>query len=652
MKIKIFSFLLALGMGFAVGCSGGASGDAQVPSVFKVDSIVSSNGQNNVESDMVNADDGITADYVAVTVSNFLKNPGATPSHFNDVTITGYSVTFSRSDGGTVFSDFEGGLSQSVTVNNTSTFNVMIVRLEEKSSGALAGTLSPYQMTARITLSGKNGSGQYVSAVGSIEVTIANYGDDVDPLMPSIGSLFADKEEAVDGQDVTLSWYVTGDINELILNPGDIHLSPVGYYPYGTYTISNVDFPQEFTLVAIGIFGVTSENVEVDEATVTPSLPLINAFGIQPATIGSGQSATLSWDISNATGVTIYPGIGAVAGTSGELTVSPQFTTTYTLIASNDDGGVSTATASLTVSNSEPEITLFTGSTDSVDQNDVAHLYWTIQGNYTRAELFPYYSQPGDIMDVTNQNSIVTEQIQVETTFVLTAYGDSTVVNKTFKIKLNETTKNQVKVADGAAVPGTLSWQIENQAVSTISYNLYTVDGDKLVFNRNAGQVEDGNGVISTDYRALRKTHGYSVVQLVAVDNAGHAVNHYSLIQGNSFCKRQSLLQLDSDNPIIYRASSGRAQTCSLSINLPAEMVGGTVMLKAVSGERDIQMRDASGQWMPLNNGRLVPVDSTRLNVSIRDDSRTNLSNEVALLIWGQGKDGQPAGRVVTLGLR
>jgi len=164
--------------------------------------------------------------------------------------------------------------------------------------------------------------------------------------------------------------------------------------------------------------------------------------------------------------------------------------------------------------------------------------------------------------------------------------------------------------------------------------------------------VEDGNGVISTDYRALRKTYGYSVVQLVAVDNAGHAVNHYSLIQGNSFCKRQSSLQLDSDNPIVYRASSGRAQTCSLSINLPAEMVGGTVMLKAVSGERDIQMRDASGQWMPLNNGRLVPVDSTRLNVSIRDDSRTNLSNEVALLIWGQGKDGQPAGRVVTLGLR
>jgi len=651
MKIKIFSFLLALGLVFAVGCSGGAEGDAQVPSVFKVDSIVSTNGQNNVESDMVNADDGITADYVAVTVSNFLKNPNATPSHFTDVTITGYSVTFSRSDGGTVFSDFEGGLSQSVTVNSTSTFNIMVVRLEEKSSGALAGTLSPYQMTARITLSGQNGSGQYVSATGSIEVTIANYGDDVDPLMPAIGSFFADKTEGVDGDSVALAWYLTGEVNELILNPGDIHLTPVGYYPYGTYTIPNVDFPRDFTLVATGIFGVASETVSLGETTVPPVVPAINTFAAQPSTIGSGQSATLSWNVSNATAVTIYPGIGTVAPTSGEMTISPQFSTTYTLVASNGDG-VKTSTAAVTVSNAEPVITLFTGSTDSVDQNDVAHLYWTIQGDYSKAELFPYYSEANDIIDVTNRNSIVTEPVQVETTFVLTAYGDTTTVNKTFKIKINATAKSQVKIADGAVTAGTLSWKIENPAVSAVNYHLYTVDGDRLIFESSTGRLENGNGIISTGYKVLNKGCGYSVVQLVGVDKDGHAVNHYSLIQGNGICKRQSAVQLDSDNKVLYRATPRSAKASSLSIDLPAEMVGGTVMLKAVSGERDIQMRDVSGQWVPLNNGKLIPVDSTRLNILIRDDYRTNLSNEVALLIWGQGKDGQPSGRVVTLGLR
>ncbi len=651
MKIKIFSFLLALGMVFTLGCSSGAAGDAQVPSVFKVDSIVSENGQNNVESDMINADDGISADYVTVTVSNFLKNPNATPSHFNDVTISSYKVEFSRSDGGTVFTNFDGGLSQTVTVNSTATFNVMVVRLDEKTSGALAGTLSPYEMTAKITLSGKNGSGQFVNAVGSIEVTIANYGDDVGPLAPAIGSFFADKSEGVDGQSVALAWYVTGDVNELILNPGDIHLSPVGYYPYGTYTISNVDFPQEFTLVAMGIFGVTSENVSVDETTVAPVVPTINAFSAQPATIANGQSATLSWDVSNATGVTIYPGIGTVAATSGEMSVSPQFSTTYTLIASNADG-VKTATTNLTVSNSEPEITLFTGSTDSVDANSVAHLYWTIQGDYTKAELFPYYSEADDIIDVTNQNSIVTEPIQVDTTFVLTAYGNSTTVNKTFKIKVNTTKKNLVKVTDGIPVPGKLSWQIDNPAVSTIDYNLYTVDGDRLIFTRNSGQVEDGNGTIFVDYKVLNKGCGYSVVQLVARDKEGNAVNHYSLIHGNSLCKRQQTLQVSTDLPILRRAFPGNVQASSLTINLPADMLGGNVLLKAVSGERDIQMRDASGQWVPLNNGRLIPVDSTRLNVMIRDDYRRKLSDEVALLIWANGKDGQPTGRVVTLGLR
>ncbi|NOZ12634.1 MAG: hypothetical protein GXO69_03185 [Acidobacteria bacterium] len=651
MKIKIFSFLLALGMVFTLGCSGGATGDAQVPSVFKVDSVVSTNGQNNIESDMVNATDGVTADYATVTVSNYLKNPSATPSHFNDVTITGYKVEFSRTDGGTVFANFTGGLSQTVTVNSTTTFNVMVVRLQEKTSGALAGTLSPYEMTAKITFNGKNGSGQYVDAVGSIEVTIANYGNDVDPLVPAIGSFFADKKEGVDGQDVALAWYVTGDVNELILNPGDIHLTPAGYYPYGTYTIHNVDFPQTFTLVAMGIFGVTSESVDIDEVTTTPMLPTINTFSAQPASIGSGQSATLSWDVSDATSVTIYPGIGTVASTSGETTVSPQFSTTYTLVASNGDG-VKTAVTALTVNNSEPEITLFTGSTDSVDAGSVAHLYWTIQGSYTKAELFPFYNQADDILDVTHQNSAVTEPINVDTTFVLTAYGDSTVVNKTFKIKVNTTKNNAVKIADRTSAPGSLSWNVEDLAQSAVSYRLYTIDGDRLVFNRNSGSLKDGNGLISVNYKILSKGFGYSVVQLVAVDKDGSAVNHYSLVQGSGLCKQANSLHFDTNAPIIRRATPQQAPVSAFTINLPADMAGGSVLIKTVSGERDIEMKTSDGKWVSLSQGRFIPVDSARLSIQLRDDYRSNLSPEVALLILARGENGQTAGRVITLGLR
>ncbi len=652
MKIKIFSFLLALSMVFVVSCSSGAAGDAQVPSVFKVDSIVSAEGgQNNIESDMINSKDGITADYVTVTVSNYLKNPNATPSHFNDVTITGYKVEFSRSDGGTVFSTFEGGLSQSVTVNSTASFNVMVVRLEEKTSGPLAGTISPYEMTAKITLNGKNGSGQYVTAIGTIEVTIANYGNDVDELVPSIGSFFADKTEGIDGQDVALAWYVTGSVNELILNPGDIHLPPTGYYPYGTYTMHNVDFPQEFTLVAMGIFGVTSETVNVDETTVAPIVPAINTFDVQPGTVSSGQSATLSWNVSNATNVTIYPGIGSVSATSGEMTVSPNFSTTYTLVASNTNG-VKTATTALAVSNSEPEITLFTGSTDTVDQNDVAHLYWTIQGDYTKAELFPFYSQSNDILDVTNQNSVVTEPIQVDTTFVLTAYGASTVVNKTFKIKINQTTKNRIHITDNTSTPGTLSWHVENPAVSTVSYNLYTVDGDRLVFDKASGRVEDGNGTITSGFKVLGRTAGYSVVQLVTVDKNGYLTNHYSLVQGNMGVKGQNLVNVDSPDLAVYRATPNNAKPTTLSIDLPSDFAGGTVFVKAVSGERDIQMRTDTGRWVPLCDGRVISVDSSRLNLVIRDDYRTAVSGEVAILVRVQGKDGRTAGKVITLGIR
>src|SRR5580765_5049691 len=64
-----------------------------------------------------------------------------------------------------------------------------------------------------------------------------------------------------------------------------------------------------------------------------------------PASITSGQSATLTWSTTNATTVSLNQGIGTVAA-SGTRSVSPTATTTYTLTATNSVG---TATATATV---------------------------------------------------------------------------------------------------------------------------------------------------------------------------------------------------------------------------------------------------------------------------------------------------------------
>jgi len=73
--------------------------------------------------------------------------------------------------------------------------------------------------------------------------------------------------------------------------------------------------------------------------------PVINSFTASPETISSGQSATLSWDVSGATTVTIQPAIGSVSP-SGAEQVLPTTTTGYTLTATNEGGS---ATSSVTV---------------------------------------------------------------------------------------------------------------------------------------------------------------------------------------------------------------------------------------------------------------------------------------------------------------
>jgi len=80
--------------------------------------------------------------------------------------------------------------------------------------------------------------------------------------------------------------------------------------------------------------------------------PVINSFTAEPSSIERGQSSTLSWNISNATDMTINSGIGAVQS-QGQRQVFPTNTTTYTLTA-RGPGGNATRSATVTVSTPPP----------------------------------------------------------------------------------------------------------------------------------------------------------------------------------------------------------------------------------------------------------------------------------------------------------
>ena len=79
-----------------------------------------------------------------------------------------------------------------------------------------------------------------------------------------------------------------------------------------------------------------------------PKAPSVSFFA-EPSTIERGQSATLRWNVGDASNVSIEPGIGTVAA-SGSRQVYPSDTTTYSLTAKGPGGpGTGSATVTVTV---------------------------------------------------------------------------------------------------------------------------------------------------------------------------------------------------------------------------------------------------------------------------------------------------------------
>jgi len=87
-------------------------------------------------------------------------------------------------------------------------------------------------------------------------------------------------------------------------------------------------------------------------AQPAPPKPAIALFVVEPSTVQEGQSATLRWNVTNATNISIDQNIGSVQAT-GTRQVFASATTRYTLTATGQ-GGTASATATLTVTQPPP----------------------------------------------------------------------------------------------------------------------------------------------------------------------------------------------------------------------------------------------------------------------------------------------------------
>lgn len=178
----------------------------------------------------------------------------------------------------------------------------------------------------------------------------------------------------------TLTWNVVG-ATSVSMDQG------IGQVPLTGSKLVNPQVTTTYTLTASNVGGTSSRSV-----TLVVNPPIVASITVSPSTILPGQSATLQWNVTGATLVSIDPGIGDVQA-SGSRTVYPTVTTTYTLIATSECCAVS-KTATVTVGRSYlspypypyqypysvPFIEIFNVSPGSIKVGQSASLSWYVVG--------------------------------------------------------------------------------------------------------------------------------------------------------------------------------------------------------------------------------------------------------------------------------
>lgn len=144
---------------------------------------------------------------------------------------------------------------------------------------------------------------------------------------PIIATLSINPSQITPGQYATISWNVSGATS--------IRIDPdIGNVPATGSQAVNPTTTTTYVLTATSSCCAVNKTVVliVNTPTPPPSLPIVQIFSVNPATIHVGGTAVLQWNIINADTVTITS-IGSVP-LIGSILISPPVTTVYTLTAS------------------------------------------------------------------------------------------------------------------------------------------------------------------------------------------------------------------------------------------------------------------------------------------------------------------------------
>jgi len=283
---------------------------------------------------------------------------------------------------------------------------------------------------------------------------------------PQITSFSVSPTQIQSGEVAELSWSVTDadtvSIDQSVgsvLSSGTLDVSPTATT---TYTLSATN--QQGTSTA-----------QVSLTVVEPNQPVITSFTLNPTVIDLGSSSSITWATQEAESVSITPAISGAPNPlplSGNLQVSPDETTTYTLSATNPQG-TTTEQATLTVNMpGQPVITNFSANPGTILQGESTSLSWSTSNaiSVTLEPLFPGAPSPLPTIGTFEISPTST------TSYTLTARnsaGDSvqstTVINVTIpqgKPSINSFYANPDNPEKGAQYD--VSWDVDPGTATTL----------------------------------------------------------------------------------------------------------------------------------------------------------------------------------------
>ncbi len=207
----------------------------------------------------------------------------------------------------------------------------------------------------------------------------------------------------------------------------------------------------------------------VNVTTTTASGGSVLSFIANPPQIQPGQSSTLSWNVTGATGVSIS-GVGNNLPLSGSQSVSPAQTTTYTLTATSSSG-TTTATATVTVgsvSAAQPSLTFCYAQPATIMAGESATLFYQSQ-NASAVTI----SGIGTV-GLSGNYAVTPKQT---TNYIITATGPNGTGAASCNVAITVTPGALPRIVRFSATPmtitagqsSTLTWRVDNATTVSIS---------------------------------------------------------------------------------------------------------------------------------------------------------------------------------------